>query len=358
MHQNLIMAIGSSEIGGAQKVFKLLVRELVSKNIRVTVLLPEGPLVKDIRKLDVPAFIVDYKSLIGLTRIYRIIKQIRPTSINTHLTNCNFLLSHVNVLIGAPMVCTFHNQIIHIKLNLLERALYPIMYHFISAVSDSIVVVSKFAKQDLIINAGIRDGQIKVIYNGIDIKTKKHNSVASKKFIFACIGRLSAEKGQKYFIEAIHYIKEMDFECWLIGDGPLKDEIEKLIHVYGISDKIKMFGFQKDVKTILQQVNAVVVPSLSENLGLSILEAFSFKKGVIGTDVGGIPELVEHKVSGLIVPPGNSYALSQAMVELMNNPNDLSRYGEQGYLKLINGFTAQAMGLKTLAHIKYVANLR
>ena len=343
------MMIGASHIGGAQKVFLSLANEFIKDNRKVVVLLPQGAMVKYFKSVHIDVYVVNFMSVRGLIQIYRIIKAQKPDIINTHLTNCSFIITTLNLLIGTPICCTLHNEIIHAKLNVFKKLIFPLAYNTLSRITDGIIVVSKYAKRNLMEVAHAHENKIRVVYNGIEMHPVDNIRIRSKKIIFASVGRLSIEKGQIYLIEAANSLKTLDFECWLIGDGPTRAQLETKVQLYGINEKVKFLGFRDDITRLLHQIDILVIPSLNENLGMAIVEAFSQKIPVIASNVGGISELIANHVSGLLIRPKDSKELANAMSKLYFNPEMGNSMGVNGYKAIVNKFTTESMSRKTLS---------
>lgn len=352
-NHKILLAIGSSIIGGAQNVFLSILAELTKGNHEVVVLLPKGALVNYIEALDVKMYVVNYSSPIGLLQVYQVIKREKPDIINTHLTKCNVIISILNRLLSVPICCTLHNEIIHSRLGSIQKIIYPLFYNVLSRLNDGIIVVSEYAKQDLIQVGRVQENKICVVYNGIDIQKFIDTPIIQKqseKFIFASVGRISVEKGHRYLVDAVNVLKEWDFECWIIGEGPLRVELERKSIEYGLEEKIKFLGYRSDVNSLIQQINVLILPSINENMGISILETFAFRKAVIATNVGGIPELVIHNSTGLLVPPKDSDALAAAMLHIYKHRDEAIKYGNNGYRNANKYFTSSAMGVNTLTY--------
>lgn len=152
---------------------------------------------------------------------------------------------------------------------------------------------------------------------------------------FLNIGRLSAQKGQLVLIEAMALAAQAghDFTLTIIGDGELRPAIEAAIRHHGLADRVHLTGSLPGpaVRDHLAQATALVLPSSAEGLPVVIMEAFASTTPVISTWVAGIPELVEHDRSGLLVPPARPDLLLDAMARMAALTPDRRRaMGEAG----------------------------
>ena len=114
------------------------------------------------------------------------------------------------------------------------------------------------------------------------------------------------------------------------GDGPQRENIEKKLSELGIAKNVKLLGLRKDIPEILKTIDLFVLPTLQEALGTSFLEAMAMKKPVIGTNVGGVPEVVNNGITGILVEPEKPAALAGAIIALLKDKEKMRIMGEEG----------------------------
>ena len=354
----ILLAIGSSEIGGGQKVFSSCVSEFLSAGHEIIIILPPGPLVDVLLKYNVRIHIVDLYSISGFFYILKILKNNYIDIINVHLTKCAFFISFINLFCRLPICITLHNEIIHAGLKRSQILIYPFFYKILSLLCDGVIVVSEYTKQHLIKIGNIDPSKITVIRNGININnnfiSNNINYLKNKKFLIGVIGRLSIEKGHIYLIHAIKSISDLNLECWIVGDGPLRNELEEKVAAIGMRGKIRFLGYQNDVHKLLNCFNVIVVPSLNESIPISIIEALAAKRPVIATSVGGIPELIVNNITGLLVPPRNSEELANKIVYLHQNYQKAIKMGENGYCEVNKNYSSSMMAENILSYYSVV----
>jgi len=134
----------------------------------------------------------------------------------------------------------------------------------------------------------------------------------------------------------------------ILGEGMLRDELSRLIHELGLERHVLLPGFRPDVLSLLKAFDLVVMPSITEGLGTSILDAMACRKAVVASAVGGIPEVVEPEVTGLLVPPRDATALGAAVVRLLRDPALAGRFAAAGRARIEQRFTADRMVQETL----------
>jgi glycosyltransferase involved in cell wall biosynthesis len=351
--KRIMLTIGSSEIGGGQKVFLTCIKEFLKRNYSIIVVLPEGPLVELVKAFNVKIYIVNFNSIMALIKIAAILHKEKADIVNSYLTKCSLLFSLVNILFRVPLCCTLLNAITHEKMGNLQKRVYPFAYFLLHKLCDGIIVNSEQNKRHFIDVAKMDHRLVKVIYSGIDVdefQGCQNRDVSDRKFALGAIGRLSPEKGHIYLIQALTYITEIDFECVFVGDGPLRPELEHCVKENNLDGRIKFIGFQADVACAMSQVDVVVMPSINETFGLTIVEAFALKKIVIGSDVGGIPELVINGQTGLLFPARDSSALAEKIVYVYNNREEARTMAMNGYEYFKKNFTSSIMAEKTIQY--------
>lgn len=145
----------------------------------------------------------------------------------------------------------------------------------------------------------------------------------SNSFIIGTICRLSEEKGLKHLIKAIRLLsdKHSDIKAIIIGEGPLEGQLRRIISDEALSDKILLAGYREAAFNYLPLFNIFALPSLTEGLPITLLEAMQAEVPIIATRVGGIPSLLEEGKLGLMVEPADAQALADAVEVLRSSPD-------------------------------------
>ena len=201
---------------------------------------------------------------------------------------------------------------------------------------NKILAVSMITKEFLVKN-GLREDKIDVIFGGIDSELfeiedlskdiRKELGIESKVKLVGCIGRIIPEKGQKSLLLAIpEVIRECPETFFLIiGEIFLKDEEYKkelfeIIKKNRIEDRIRFAGFRKDIGDVIRSLDIVVFPSLvPESFGLSVLEAMALGKPVIASNTGGVGEIIEDGVTGMLIEPNHPEQIADRIIRLFSN---------------------------------------
>ena len=199
---------------------------------------------------------------------------------------------------------------------------------------DKIIVNSEIDKQLAIDKKIAPADKIVKIYNGIEkdeycvsdeeivrgrSKFRIKADIGEDVAVVGVIGRLVWQKGFTYFIEAIPgVLKEFkEARFLLVGEGELEDMLKVKSKKLKLEDKIIFTGFRNDIKEIMASVDVFVMPSLREGLPVVLLEAMAMKKPIVAADIEGIMEVLENGVSGLLVPPRDTKALTEAIIYML-----------------------------------------
>ena len=166
-----------------------------------------------------------------------------------------------------------------------------------------------------------------------------------------CIGRLSEQKGHLLLIEAAGRLaaEGLAFKLILVGDGPLRTQIEAMIAQLGLQNHVEITGWASnpEVQQQLLASRVMVLPSFAEGLPVVIMEALALSRPVISTYVAGIPELVESGTCGWLVPPGSVEALTEAMRSALQAPPEkLEQMGRVGAERVAQQHNAAIEGEK------------
>lgn len=211
--------------------------------------------------------------------------------------------------------------------------------------SDITIVPTEWLKNIMVNDFNIPANHIKVIPYGMDIDkfiTENNYSPTLQgphgKKLIICPARLVPVKGHEVLINALAQLKQKrtDWHCWLVGDGELRQQLEQQVQQMQLASDITFLGNRGDIPTLLKQADIFVLPSLQDNQPFSVMEAQVTGKPVIVSNAGGIPEMVEHGKTGLIVPSGDSETLSNSIENLLSDDvlrNQLSKNAQKYGLK-------------------------
>ncbi len=227
----------------------------------------------------------------------------------------------------------------------IETVVHRIMK--MSDLVDIFITPSEFLRNKLI-EYGINRDKIVCINNFIDLDPGKEKADDVGDY-YLYVGRLTREKGIKTLIDAA--IKADTGKLMIVGDGDLKDELISYVKEKGGDAEIEFLGLRshEEVIGLIKNCKFVVLPSeCYENFPYAVLESFACGKAVIGSRIGGIPELVRDNETGLTFEPGNSYDLSSKIKYLNDNPDNSLKMGENARLFVEQKLNAKKYYLKIM----------
>jgi glycosyltransferase involved in cell wall biosynthesis len=236
-----------------------------------------------------------------------------------------------------------------------KRVDFPIKGRFkYNRLTDKIIAISQAVK-DVLIRGGIEEDKITVVHSGID--TKKFDGVQKAEHLFrefnipkknlvvGTIAHLTDHKGHIYLLQAIPKILKEIPNCLFlfVGEGELKESLIGKARILGIKDRVIFTGFREDIPKILSILDLFVLPSHLEGLCTSLMDALYMQVPIVATTAGGIPEVIDNGRTGLLVPPKDPNALTEAVVKLMKDEDKKTVFAKRGKKKVSEKFTASKM---------------
>jgi glycosyltransferase involved in cell wall biosynthesis len=317
-----------------------------------------------IRRVGIPmACQVDYRSLF---RLLKLIHRLEPDLLCVHGYKACLMGWWAGKRAKVPVLAYSRGDTGENK----KVALYEWLERRILPKVDGVIAVSEGQKRKCEA-LGIQSQKIWVVRNAISVNAHdKELRPPRKKEIFqelkiplksklvVTAGRLSPEKGQRYFVEAIAKLGEKGRDSYFVfcGDGPCREDLEKQARDLGVLERCRFAGFRHDLPEIFSAMDLLVLPSLTEGLPNVLLEALASAKPVVATAVGGVPEIVDNEVNGLLVPPQRADLLSEAIERILLNPQLGQKMGISGYTKVKSDFTFETQTRKLEARYNQIVS--
>ena len=296
------------------------------------------------------AFLLDQR-LVWLGGALRtIIERLRRRNIDllcTHDYKSTFYGFLAGLATKTPVVVVCHGRTAHD----IKSRFYEALDSFILRWVHAVVVVSQAMRADLI-RLGVAERKICIITNGIDTRGGNRESTGQFRHelgieenvpLVVFVGRLSKEKGLYVLMESAKRVRQaIPHVCVaLVGEGPERHSLQEAIHEAGLTGVVQLMGYRSEVDAVMQDMDFLVLPSFREGMPLVILESFARGKPVIASHVGGIPEIVENNVNGMLVPSGHVNALADAIIVMIQNPGRARSMGEAGRLCIATYHTVE-----------------
>jgi len=233
---------------------------------------------------------------------------------------------------------------------------------------DAIVTVSKAIKDEFI-SENFSEEKVVLIPNGVDVSrfNMKHQlantslagdlSESSKIIRLLFVGRLSPHKGLKYLFDAL---KKMDdkikYQLTLIGDGEIRSELEEYVRQSNLSSMVTFAGSQLNVEKYYKESDIFILPSISEGLSNSLLEAMASGLAVIAAKVSGTEDVIEDGINGILVESKNSAQIASAIVNLSESESLRIKLGENARETVLKNFSIDSVAEKYIALYKSLLN--
>ena len=218
------------------------------------------------------------------------------------------------------------------------------LYRFVHKIHCVSWAVAKKMRTEI----GVPDELIKVIYNGVDLDLFEPKSQSNQgPSVVGCVGDFySRVKGHNYLIESLPHILAVkpNTALWLVGDGVLRFELERKVQELGVEDNVIFCGRQENVAPYYRKFDVLVLPSISEAFGLVLIEAMATGIPVVASKVEGPAEIIEDKENGTLVPPCDSIAIAEAVVQILEDKCMCERYVKNGIAKVRGKFSCNVIG--------------
>ena len=221
-------------------------------------------------------------------------------------------------------------------------------------------VAASNAIRDLLVADRIDPQKIVTVYEGVDLDRLQGEPAANIHAelwlpkdapVVGAVAALTQEKGHKYLIDAAALVvREVpDARFVILGEGDLRPALERQVRELRLDKHVLLPGFRADILSFVRSFDLFVMSSLFEGLGTSLLDAMAVSKATVATDTGGIPEVVVHGETGLLVSPRDSRELAAAISALLKDPQRRDRMGAAGLARVARLFNADEMVEKTLS---------
>jgi glycosyltransferase involved in cell wall biosynthesis len=251
----------------------------------------------------------------------------------------------------APALVASRRVDFHLKPNSFSRWKYRQVDCFIAASA---------AIRQMLIADGIAADRVVTVHEGIDVEwvdalppVNVHQALWLPHHapLIGNVAALVPHKGQRYFIEAAHLVvqKIPDARFVILGEGDLREHLEHLVREHHLEKHVLLPGFRTDVIGCIKGFDLFVMSSVTEGLGTSLLDAMACRKAIVATRAGGIPEVVDHERTGLLVEPRDAHQLADAIIALVGDEPRRARMAEAGYARVRARFTVERMVADTAA---------
>ena len=358
-------------VGGAEEMVLNLVRHLPSSYKPAVACIHEaGPIGLEIERTGVPFKVLGLKP--GLLRPFDVLRlqdflhQCQPDIVHTFLLTGSLYGRFAAMMARVPVVIGTEVNVYQRK-----RPLHALAERWLMRGTDAVVASAESVREFYIKQVDADPAKVEVIYNAVDwsqLETtisreamRMAMGVPVDAPLLGIIARLTEQKGHRVLLDALAQMPDLSqAHLVIVGDGPLRDELQRQAAGLGLADRVRFLGARRDLGNILAAIDVFVMPSFWEGLPLAMVLAMGAGLPVVATRVAGIPEVIQDGVNGLLVTPGESGELGAALSRVVNDDTTRvllgqaarafvrPRFGIDGYVNAITGVYHRLLAAKGL----------
>lgn len=357
----VLWLIDSLTMGGAESLAAVFARSVTRDGrIEATIAylkdLGGSPLESVLRSAGAAVTSIESRNLRDLGAFRRLVDLIRgckPDVLHAHLTYASIFGALASKLTGTPLVATVHVPPSDAPLLSREHMRERLACRLLSHLGTTVAVSN--AQRAAYVNRGLLDPKRTiVIHNGIEtdafapandrdrgrLRARFHLPADAVVLTSVAVLR-DRTKGLHALLEAMHdVLASVPIRLLIVGDGPMRPDLERRAGELGLNNAVCWLGQRDDVASVLAGSDAFVLPTLRDQFPTVLLEAMAAALPVISTTVDGVPEIVEHERTGLLVPPENPASLTAAIERLVSDTPLRRRLGEAGRRRVRATFSA------------------
>jgi L-malate glycosyltransferase len=293
-------------------------------------------------------------------RLSRVVKRLRPDVVHAHDAHGTAMAS-LGLSLGsptpAPALIVSRRVDFHLNRNSFSRWKHRQVDFFIAA-SEAI--------RKMLVADGVPSERAVTVHEGIDLEhvlaappVNVHQAfwLPHQAPVVGNVAALVPHKGHRHLIEAAHLVvREMpDTRFLILGEGELREQLERQIRDYHLEKHVLLPGFRTDVIGCIKGLDLFVMSSVTEGLGTSLLDAMACSRASVATRAGGIPELVQAGRTGVLVEPRDHAAMAREIVRLLKDDGLRRQMGEAARTRVAEWFTVERMVAETAAVYERVA---
>ena len=364
--KNILFIHQSADLYGSDKTLLLLLSKVDRSRFNPVVIIPlDGPLKEELEKEDIQVIIAPvlkvYRKMFSPKNIVLFFSQIKKgISILDELNKeYKFDIIYSNTLaVLLGMIYAKKRNIKHIwhvhEIIVNPRPIAYIFPKLLKRYADIVVCNSKATMDNLVSRENSLASKTQIIYNGLSLREGDYSKISKQDLgfqnddiVITLIGRIYWLKGHKWLLNTFvnnfqnhKNIKLLFVGSPVVGQEHYLEEIKEIIKAKNLEGQVKITGFIKDLRPILNLTDILAVPSTeAESFGLVALEAMLAQKPVIGSNHGGLTEIIVHNETGFLVEPNNETELAIAIQKLLESQDLRNSFGQKGYQRALNEFS-------------------
>lgn len=324
----ILQLITTRQYRGAEVFARDLSLSLLKRNHRVIfagILPANSPdFAKEINAID----ILDNNSILRINSLRELARLIKKENFDIIQANASITLKYA---ILSKLIFRWKVPVVYRNASIMSAWIrnyfHLLINRWLLKKTEAIACVSSKSLDDLNKNIKINSNKLYFIPNGVPIIELDTNLVHDNKNIILHVGAFTFEKNQKGLLRIFKDLKVKDKELWLVGDGPLKEEIIKYAQLLGISDLVQFLGTRNDVHQLMQKSKILALPSLIEGIPGVVLEAGSIGLPVVAYDVGSMSDVIPQDYSEYLIELNEENEFTIKLEQLLLDNDKLNEYG-------------------------------
>jgi glycosyltransferase involved in cell wall biosynthesis len=362
----------AGDVAGGQIVALRLARAAAARGDDVLFVAPaEGPFTRAVRDAGMAVHIVDVNRLFRARGAWRLLRLLRREGVDIlHMHTAvaaNIAARIAGRLAGAKVVSHLHIEN-HFRSSPLAHAVYRALDNATVRLSHAILAVSEDTRRALV-RQGYPAGRVETVHNGVELppaagiaNVRAELGLAPGSQVVGSVARLCDVKGQRELIDAFARLRNgaAGARLLLVGEdletgGRYRADLERRAAELGVGDRVHFAGHRDDVPAVLDSIDVFALPSWTEGLPMTVLEAMAHGRPVVATPVGGTPELVVDGETGVLVRPRDPDDIARGLARVLADPEAARAMGEAGRRRVAERFTAAEMERRVLAAYDRIA---
>lgn len=325
---DVLHVIGILSPGGAERNLYYLAPHMAASRFRygICCLTARGDFAADIEHAGVPVWELGFRKRYTFSSIWRLSRMLKLKKVkvlHTHLFLPGLVGRLAGLLAGTPVMITHEHG----------KTLWKRWYHrwferMMLPVTDLRIAVSEDILELRAEHEHTPRSKLRLVHNAVDpalfevteeVRMAKRKELGLEgRFVVGTVGRLVDAKSFDVLLEVAREVctRKPDARFVIVGEGPLGEKLKALAASYGLNDLVLFAGQRSDIPELMAAMDIYIITSKREGLPLSLIEAMMSGKPVVATAVGGIPDTISHEAEGVLVPPGDTGAIAEAVLSL------------------------------------------
>jgi len=298
-----------------------------------------------------PHLYYDLKSLLVMRQIFR---RRRPLLVHAHTSKAGFIARLAALLADSSIkrIYSPHGTILQGYFTSYKRGFFTWLERIAAHWTDAIIGLT-VEESESYLDAGIgsRHKHLQISIS-IDRDTfappdppsrltkRRAQAVEDEEVLLISVGRLVPVKDHATLVRGLCLLKDTStpWKCWIVGSGPEKEQIHRMVVEEGLQDRVRLWGYREDVNRLMSLADIFVLTSVNEGFGRVLLEAMAARLAIVATNVGGVPTVLEEGKAGYMVPPRDPGTLAEALDRLITSPDEREEWARLGYERVRTAF--------------------